>query len=170
SNLLCGIDYLTGLATDGDPSNDVRVANMSLGDIGTASNCNDGFVREAICTSTAAGIVYVAAAGNSTVDASTFIPAAYPEVITVSAMTDFDGEPGGHAGCQFIIELFYFACDDEIAFFSNNGPRIDLTAPGVAVYSTWTGGGYMSISGTSMAAPHVAGVAALVRAAHPTMT
>jgi subtilisin family serine protease len=65
SNLICGIDYLTGLATDGDPANDVRVANMSLGDTGTAGTCTDGGVREAICTSVAAGIVYTAAAGNS---------------------------------------------------------------------------------------------------------
>ncbi len=170
SNVICGIDYVTGLDTDGDPSNNVDVVNMSLGDTGDVGNCQDGGLREAICRSVAAGVVYVAAAGNSAVDASTFIPAAFPEVITVSAMTDFDGEPGGRAGCQFIIELFWYACDDELAFFSNNGPKIDVTAPGVAVYSTWTGGTYQSISGTSMAAPHVAGVAALVRAAHPTMT
>ncbi|HYU50466.1 MAG TPA: S8 family serine peptidase [Candidatus Limnocylindria bacterium] len=170
SNVICGIDYVTGLATDGDPSNDVDVVNMSLGDTGDVGNCNDGGLREAICRSVAAGVVYVAAAGNSATDASTFIPAAFPEVITVSAMTDFDGEPGGLAGCQFLIELFYFACDDELAFFSNYGSAIDVTAPGVAVYSTWTGGGYKSISGTSMAAPHVAGVAALVRAANQSLT
>jgi subtilisin len=170
SNVICGIDYVTGLATDADPSNDVDVVNMSLGDTGDVGNCNDGGLREAICRSVAAGVVYVAAAGNSATDASTFIPAAFPEVITVSAMTDFDGEPGGLAGCQFLIELFYFACDDELAFFSNYGSAIDLTAPGVAVYSTWTGGGYKSISGTSMAAPHVAGVAAHVRGGRTTRT
>src|SRR5436309_766209 len=106
SNVICGIDYVTGLDTDSDPTNNVDVVNMSLGDTGDVGNCQDGGLRQAICTSVAAGIVYVAAAGNSAVDASTFIPAAFPEVITVSAMTDFDGEPGGHAGCQFIIELF----------------------------------------------------------------
>src|SRR5438552_537637 len=55
SNLICAIDYLTGLMTDGDPTNNVRVANMSLGDTGSIGSCTDGFVREAICHSVAAG-------------------------------------------------------------------------------------------------------------------
>ena len=46
-------------------------------------------------------------------------------------MTDLDGEPGGLGGCQFVIELFANVCDDTFAFFSNYGPRIDVTAPGV---------------------------------------
>ena len=50
SNLICAIDYLTALDTDGDPTNDVRVANMSLGDTGSIGTCTDGGVREAICT------------------------------------------------------------------------------------------------------------------------
>ena len=100
SNVICGIDHLTALATDSDPTNDVRVANMSLGDVGPLGTCTDGGLRQAICTSTAAGILYVAAAGNSAADTSTFIPAAFPEVVAVSAMVDFDGEPGGAAGCR----------------------------------------------------------------------
>ncbi len=168
SNLICGIDYLTGLNTDGDPSNDVQVANMSLGDTGGIGTCTDGFVREAICTSVAAGITYVAAAGNSTVDTSTFIPAAMPEVIAVSALTDLDGLPGGLAGC--LIPYFNLFCDDTLAEFSNFGPDVDLTAPGFQIYSDWTGGGYQSESGTSMASPHVAGVALLVLAENPALS
>ena len=164
SNLICAVDYITGLATDGDPSNDIKVANMSLGDVGGIGTCTDGGIREAICRSTAAGVTYVAAAGNSTVDTSTFIPAAFPEVIAVSALTDLDGEPGGQAGCW----LIFLFCDDTLAEYSNFGATVDVTAPGTQIYSDWTGGGYASEMGTSMAAPHVTGVAALILAAHPT--
>jgi len=165
SNLICAVEELTRLALDGDPSNDIRVANMSLGDVGSVGSCQDGGIREAICNSVAAGVTYVAAAGNSTVDAATFIPAAFPEVIAVSAMVDRDGEPGGLGGCAFL----FLYCDDTLAFFSNYGTVVDLTAPGAQIYSTWNGGGYQTADGTSMASPHVAGVAALVRAARPSL-
>ena len=170
SNLICAVDYLTGLMTDGDPTNDVRVANMSLGDVGGIGTCTDGSIREAICKSVAAGVTYVAAAGNSTVDASTFIPAAFPEVIAVSALTDLDGEPGGLGGCMIQTIFFTLYCDDTLAEFSNFGSTIAVAAPGVQIYSDWMGGGYATEDGTSMASPHVAGVAALALQAKPSLT
>src|SRR5262245_61204649 len=147
SNLICAVDIVTGYATDNDPSNDIKVVNMSLGDTGGIGTCTDGGIRQAICTSVAAGVTYIAAAGNSTVDTSGFIPAAFPEVIAVSALTDLDGEPGGQGGCY----LFVIFCDDTLAEYSNFGSTVAVTAPGTQITSDWTGGGYETEMGTRMA-------------------
>ena len=114
-------------------SNGMQVVNMSLG---TASNVL--LFQEAVQRVNAAGIVQVAAAGNNY--GAVIYPAAYSEVIAVSA-TD---------------------SSDAIASWSSRGPEIDLAAPGVSIYSTYKGQTYKTLSGTSMAAPHVAGTAALV--------
>ena len=99
--------------------------------------------------------------------AGNFVPAAFPEVISVSALADFDGERGGLAGCGLVPDLFAQECDDSFAFFSNNGASVDVIAPGVQVYSAWANGTWRTSSGTSMAAPHIAGIAALMAAAAP---
>ncbi len=79
------------------------------------------------------------------------MPAAYDEVITVSALADFNGLPGGGAAPTCRADV-----DDTFADFSNFGPDVDLIAPGVCILSTYRkGGGYNTISGTSMATPHV---------------
>jgi subtilisin len=166
---ICALDHIISLNEDADPANDVDVANMSWGEQRAWGDCASDPLHAAICRAHAAGITLVAGSGNSAVDAGGFVPAAYPEVISVSALADFDAEPGGNMGCGFVAELFWFECDDTLAFFSNHGP-IDITAPGVQVLSTWAGGGWKTSSGTSMAAPHVAGIAALMVAAAPGLT
>jgi subtilisin len=159
SAIICGIDYVTAHA------NEIEVANMSLGGSGSDSACgsNKDAMHEAICRSVSAGVTYVVAAGNSAANSATFVPATYEEVITVSALADFNGQPGGGAASTCRADV-----DDTFADFSNYGADVDIISPGVCILSTWKGGGYNTISGTSMASPHVAGAAALYKSTHPT--
>jgi subtilisin len=158
ADVICGIDYVTAHAGE------IEVANMSLGGSGSDSVCgtNRDALHEAICASVNAGVTYSVAAGNSAANASGFVPAAYDEVITVSALADFNGLPGGGAAPTCRSDV-----DDTFADFSNFGSDVDLIAPGVCILSTWKGGTYNTISGTSMATPHVTGGAALYKATHP---
>lgn len=170
SNIIAGIDFVTRNAAS------IEVANLSLGGPGTdTGNCgvnpatgqvNDPMHR-AICNSVGRGVVYTVAAGNSFQNAAGFTPAAYPEVITVSALADSDGQRGGLGPATSA------GPDDSFATFSNYGAVVDLIAPGVDILSTAPGdaaspGGYcQTLSGTSMASPHVAGAVALYLATHP---
>jgi subtilisin len=167
---LCALDRVTELNTDSNANNNIDVASMSWGDHRAWGDCSSDALHGAICRAQASGAILVAGAGNDAVDAGDFVPAAFPEVISVSGFVDLDGQPGGAQGCQFIPSLFWYECDDTQAFFSDFGPSVDVTAPSVNVYSTWTGGGYNTIDGTSMATPHVSGVVALMKAVNHSLT
>jgi subtilisin len=169
SQVICGIDWVAANAA----SLNIKVASMSLGGSGsTDNNCgnsNGDAMHRAICGAKAAGVTFVVAAGNSGTNLATFTPAAYPEVVTVTAVSDSDGLPGGTGGSPTCRtgEL-----DDKYATFSNYAGSSDtaaqahtVAAPGVCILSTWKGGGYSTISGTSMATPHVSGEVALCIAA-----
>ena len=115
------------------------------------------------------GVTVAAAACNDGSNASICTPGKYPEVISVSAFADWDGEPGGKAGCRTTPDGFY-GCDDRRASFSNYGATVDIAAIGVGVYSTLFDNRYGYWSGTSMATPHVTGGAALLIAQYGPMS
>ena len=150
-----GIDWVTANADQ------IDVANMSLG-----CACDSAALDAAIAGSVAAGVVYTVAAGNSGSDAAGYSPANHPDVITVSAIADFDGQGGALAATTCRSDA---GSDDTFATFSNDGSLIEIAAPGVCILSTWNDGGYNTISGTSMASPHAAGAAALYIAASGTV-
>lgn len=150
SGIVAGIDWVV----DGPDNEHIEVINMSLGGAGVSQAYED-----AIDAAVAAGVVVVVAAGNSDADANNYSPAYVPSAITVSALADFNGKSGGLAPATCRGDQ-----DDTLADFSNWGSAVDIAAPGVCIYSTYPieQGGYGTISGTSMAAPHVAGAAALL--------
>jgi len=137
SGVIAGIDWVTGNHAAGTPA----VANMSLGGGADAS------VDQAVRNSIADGVTYAVAAGNDSADACNSSPARTAEAITVGATDSADNR----------------------ASFSNFGTCLDIFAPGVNITSSWNSSDTATntISGTSMATPHVTGAAALYLADHP---
>lgn len=136
SSIIAGMDRVLQDAPTRDCPNGV-VVSMSFGEIPSKG------INDAAKALVDAGFFAAAAAGNGDekgkpVDAAGHSPASEPSICTIGATTK----------------------DDVVASFSNFGKVVDLYAPGVAVLSTWPGNITRSISGTSMATPHVAGVAA----------
>ncbi len=126
---------------------DIPIINMSLG-----SSASSEALEEASDAANDAGSLLVAAAGNEGHPArrgdTVGYPANYESVLAVASSTETDGISG----------------------FSSHGPSVEITAPGSNILSTVPGGGYGEMSGTSMASPHVAGVAALLLSADPTLS
>ncbi|WP_369212843.1 S8 family peptidase [Streptomyces flavofungini] len=140
AGVVAGIDWVTSNHAAGAPA----VANLSLG--GGASTTLDNAVKNSI----ADGVTYAVAAGNANTDAANTSPARVPAALTVGATGNTDARAG----------------------FSNYGSVLDIFAPGVNIKAGWNTGDTATntISGTSMATPHVAGAAAVYLAGHTSAT
>ncbi|MCK1810087.1 MULTISPECIES: S8 family serine peptidase [unclassified Micromonospora] len=140
--------------TDGRPARAPDVLTNSWG-CPPLEGCDPGALRPATAALTAAGILVVAAAGNTGPSCGSIVdpPAPYPDVLTVGAVDR----------------------QRRVTDFSSRGPapdgvaKPDLVAPGAAVLSAMPGGGYATLDGTSMATPQVAGVVALMWSANPAL-
>jgi subtilisin family serine protease len=142
------LQYILNLKQTGNPANDIIATNNSWGGGGFSQALHD-----AIKAHMNAGILFIAAAGNSNAnnDTALFLPASYylPNMIAVAASNHTDAKAG----------------------FSNYGRRtVHVGAPGQDILSTVPGNSYDTFSGTSMATPHVTGLAALIKAQFPSFT
>lgn len=171
---VCGLDWILGQRDPNASSRPlIEAVNMSVAKAGAddanCGNSNKDILHQAICRLVAGGVTVVAAAANDGASASRRVPAAYNEVITVSALADTDGKAGGLGGKR-CFSWGAWDKDDTFANFSNYGYDVDLIAPGKCIWSTKPGPTYGYSSGTSMAAPAVTGAVALYKASRPMAT
>ena len=149
SDVVEALEWCIDTRTDADPDNDIQVISMSFG---SKYSAGDPGIESWINAAYDAGIVLVGAAGNegnvAGLGDNAIYPARYESVIAVAATGSSDGR----------------------ASFSSTGLAVELAAPGVSIYSTYLGGVYAAMSGTSMACPHVTGTVALVWNAYPDYT
>lgn len=181
ASVICGVEWVTRWLAEhpGRP----MVVNMSLrgpDDYRGPRSCDANGLdprdpeHQAICTAVRAGAVFAVAAGNESDLASRYIPARYAEVVTVGAISDFDGVAGARStrtrasGCSLPSGR---ERDDRFASYSNHGSAVDVVAPGTCVRSLAPSTGSTIttafMTGTSMATPHVSGAIARYLATHP---
>ncbi len=161
SSTIAALDWVT---SEVNTRGEAAVVNMSIGGGGsvTGSCTNNGFTgndayHEAICNARNAGVVVVVAAGNDSDNAANYTPAGYADtVITVSSAKQGDDW-----------NSFSNWGNQSASWTSNNSAPVAIAAPGGSILSLRAGGGTTTMSGTSMASPHVAGAAALYLASNP---
>ncbi len=171
ATIMAGLDWVLDSHAAVTPN--IRVVNMSLGRPGNVDD-NDA-LRDLIAALEAAGVAVVVSAGNdASVEASQMIPAGYPEVISVASTTAVTGTNG----CRRLASPI---AADTASFFTTDGAGVTVSAPGedsesvnksclissLGILSLKLGGGTTRMSGTSMAAPHVAGILARYFQLHP---
>ncbi|MGH9838881.1 MAG: S8 family serine peptidase [Blastocatellia bacterium] len=145
-----------GNTSQGDPSKAPDITTNSWG-CPPSEGCSPGTLQAAIESQRAAGIMTVVAAGNSGSACSTVVdpPSLYDAAYTIGAFSSSTGT------------IASFSSRGPVTIDGSNRRKPDISAPGVSVRSAVRGGGYSSLSGTSMATPHTAGAIALLWSSHP---